>query len=344
MLSATGSSRTRVVRSGLGVVLQDRPVPLGDLEDGRRLGPQPPGGEHAEGRRHVDRRHLLGADGDTAVGLVRIHGGDAEPLGQLGRLLDAHVDDQLHEHRVDRLGHRPGQGGRPEAAVPVVADRRLEAAGGDAGRAGIGLGGRHAGLEGPGQHERLERRTGLAARTATEAAEGQVDLGVLPVGPADQGADVAGLRLDRHQRRLGVLRVGQRLRQDLLGVLLEVGVEGRLDPAGRPGRRGRGRTSSRRAGRCGGSRGSTGSGRRRRAAGRPSAPAGPSRSRPYTSRPGRRHLLRRGQPVLLDPVEHLVAAALGRFGVGAGRVEAGSGQHAGQQGGLRQRQVLWPAS
>src|SRR2546425_1529422 len=51
-------------------------------------------------------------------------------------------------------------------------------------------------------HERLERRARLADRL-----DGAVVLRVVEVAPADHGPDVAGVRVERDQRALEVLRV-----------------------------------------------------------------------------------------------------------------------------------------
>src|SRR5207245_1523338 len=51
-------------------------------------------------------------------------------------------------------------------------------------------------------HERLERRARLADRLG-----GAVVLRVVEIAPADHGPDVAGVRVERDQRALEVLRV-----------------------------------------------------------------------------------------------------------------------------------------
>ena len=91
-----------------GVVLQHMAASVLDLDDGRGRVLQAPGREHAEGGGHVQGRDVGRAERDAVaeslpvhVGAVRVHRGDAEAVGQLGRRLHADVLDELGEHRVD---------------------------------------------------------------------------------------------------------------------------------------------------------------------------------------------------------------------------------------------------
>ena len=91
---------------------------------------------------------------------------------------------------------------------------------------------RHAALERRGKHERLERGAGLAP-----AAAGAIERGLLVVAAADQGEDVAGRRIDRHQRGLQ-RRLARCCCRPLLhrrfGGVLQLGDERRLHaPVGR---------------------------------------------------------------------------------------------------------------
>ena len=81
-------------------------------------------------------------------------------------------------------------------------------------------------LEGGLEHERLEGRAGLPARTASVGAPHEVDREGVVVPAADVGTDGA-VRVERHQRGLRPRRIGGDLRDGGLGGGLGVEVEGR---------------------------------------------------------------------------------------------------------------------
>ena len=86
-------------------------------------------------------------------------------------------------------------------------------------------------LERGGIQERLERRSGL-----TPAAAGAIELRLPEIAAADEREDVAGARIDRHQRRLelGVVEPAQPVGHGALGRVLQLRNERRAHlPVGR---------------------------------------------------------------------------------------------------------------
>ena len=127
-------------------------------------------------------------------------GRDPEPAGNIDRLVGAHFEDEPGIDRVDRMDRRLDEVHGAAALVlevPHMPDtaarqreierlrRRIELVQGD------------ALLHGGGEHERLERRPRGALTLG-----GEVELGLAAaseeVSATDQGADVAGTGLERH--------------------------------------------------------------------------------------------------------------------------------------------------
>ena len=187
-----------------GGLPQDVPLTVFDAQDPLVLGAGAERCERSVGADDLDGLDALRPDEDRRI--RRERRGDAVVArfaddGLLAQRL-AELDRGEVAREVEGLAHRD----HPERRVVVVLrrpqcrveldHRRVER------RVVEHLGHGVAGPDGRGVNERLERRAGLP-----NGLGGAVVLRVVEVAPPDHGADIAGVRLDRHERALQVAGV-----------------------------------------------------------------------------------------------------------------------------------------
>ena len=188
---------------------------------------QPAGRERLIRVREVHRRHAVLQAAERHRVVARDRRADAHALGRARDPLRPDLDPDLRVHGVVRERRRTREGADARVVVVVVVDGELLDAARDVEH--LALGGprrrrRHAAAQRRGEHEGLERRAGLAL-----ALRGEVERCLVVVGAADHRADLAGLVVDRDERRLRARGVAEPPRDRDLGVALQGEVERRLD-------------------------------------------------------------------------------------------------------------------
>ena len=179
-------------------------------------------GEGGVGAGELERVDRLRAEADRveAVELAA----DPQPARRLGDVLRP---DQLRQLRVDgvvRLDRGRLEVDRAEVGVVVVADDPVLVAEVDRLRRGVEARRRRDALAQRGrEHERLERRAGLA-----DTLDGEVELALAVVVAADHRPHRAVPRVDRDERRGRAVGLGQPLRDRLARLRLQGEVDRRL--------------------------------------------------------------------------------------------------------------------
>ncbi|CAH1659347.1 hypothetical protein BOSEA31B_11857 [Hyphomicrobiales bacterium] len=175
-------------------------------------------GERRVSGRHLQRRHLRGAERQRQV---RLQGrGDAEALGGADDLLGCHLLNQPSGDRVERMLHRSRQRHRATIVARIVL--RFPALDRDRGVVADGIR-RHALLERGQIDEGLEGRARLAPRR-----RGAVELALGVVTATDQRADRA-VRRERNDRALRRVQLGplrrKRIDERRLGRALQLRID-----------------------------------------------------------------------------------------------------------------------
>ena len=185
--------------------------------------------ERRVGVGHLQRVHGHAPERDRAHG--REHRSDPQPVRHVHDGLRTDLDDELGEHGVDRVR---GRGLQRVGAAAALRVHRLPGALGAVARGVV-----DRDRVGPvpsrvqvealfhrrRQRERLERGAGLAPRPALE--RGEVHLRRREVGAAGHRQDLSGRRVDRHERRAGIVRARQVRLDRVFGGGLVVEVERR---------------------------------------------------------------------------------------------------------------------
>ena len=177
-------------------------------------------GEGREGARQLQQRNLRGAERQR--GVVDELRGDAHALGGLDHLRRADFGGQLRRDGVERGGERVGD--RHLAAELVVVVRRRPIA--DLRRLVV-----DDRLRPPALFERGRIDEGFEGRARLAlGVDGPVELALVVVPPADDGADRAGaVESDECALRNILRRAVDRLADDRLGLFLQPEVDRRLD-------------------------------------------------------------------------------------------------------------------
>ncbi len=201
-----------------------------DAQDGDRRHAPPAVVQHGKGAGHLQQRHVAAAQGQAQPIIGRpVERGDAHALRLFEKAGQAHELQGLDRRDVERLGQRLADQHRA-VLLAVIVPGHIRCAVGtrprgrhipDHGRRGPAL------LKGGDVGDRLDRRSRLLQRQ--RLVHLAVDVGVVKVGAADHGQDLAGVGSERYQGAVGGLLVleGRHVGRDLLlGDLLQARIEG----------------------------------------------------------------------------------------------------------------------